>query len=411
MDASHWPPAAQPSSPYLWGTTGMSAILFTARKWRDRPRTRCMYGTASWRVKAYCTANFRVPQYGSLSVCFRTRIDPGLPTSSSACRSSFDSRVPDPDAKDKVVGLQAGRTVCVSNNQMLRTCVTGPRSLQARWTTLTAKKVGVTKMPSSIEWTDETWNPVTGCSRVSPGCDNCYMFALYPRLKGMSVPGYDARPDVVQLQPGRLNLPLTWKQPRRVFVNSMSDAFHRDVPDDYVLSMFQVMKQSIDHAGHVFQILTKRPGRAVAWWQEHSSYFPEGWPENIWLGTSVENQKYTPRLTVLARVPAPIRFASIEPFLGPVDLTAWLSAGALSWVIVGGESGQRARSMDLKWLDSLKSQCEKSHVPLFVKQLGTLWARAKGSSDPKGGAPADWPEGITSREYPLKKKLVAQISV
>ena len=265
-------------------------------------------------------------------------------------------------------------------------------------------------MPSSIEWTDETWNPVTGCSKVSPGCDNCYMFALYPRLKAMRVPGYDARPDLVQLQLDRLDLPLSWNRPRRVFVNSMSDAFHRDIPGHYLLSMFQVMKQSIDRAGHVFQVLTKRPGRAVAWWQKHNSYFPDGWPENIWLGTSVENQKYAPRLTVLARVPAPVRFASVEPLLGSVDLTAWLSAGALSWVIVSGVSGLRARRMDLKWLDALKSQCQESRVPLFVKQLGTLWARAMNSNDPKGGSPADWPDGIVSREYPTKKPAT-QITV
>ena len=129
-------------------------------------------------------------------------------------------------------------------------------------------------MPSSIEWTDETWNPVTGCSRVSPGCDNCYMFALYPRLKAMRVPGYDARADIVQLQRDRLSLPLSWSKPRRVFVNSMSDAFHQDIPDEYLLSMFQVMKQSIDRAGHVFQVLTKRPGRAVAWWQRHRILLP-----------------------------------------------------------------------------------------------------------------------------------------
>ena len=264
-------------------------------------------------------------------------------------------------------------------------------------------------MPSLIEWTDETWNPVTGCSRISPGCDNCYMFALYPRLKAMRVPGYDAGPDVVQLQSDRLNSPLSWSKPRRVFVNSMSDAFHRDVPDHYLLSMFQIMKQSIDDAGHVFQILTKRPGRVVAWWKEHSSYFPDGWPENIWLGTSVENQKYAPRLTVLARVPAPVRFVSVEPLLGPVDLTAWLSDGSLSWVIVGGESGKRARIMDLKWVDALKSQCEDTSVPLFIKQLGTLWARAMDSSDAKGGSPADWPEGMASREYPIRKKPTLQV--
>ena len=255
-------------------------------------------------------------------------------------------------------------------------------------------------MPSSIEWTDETWNPVTGCTRVSPGCDNCYMFALYPRLRGMRVPGYEASPEVIQLQPDRLKNPLTWKKPRRVFVNSMSDAFHRDVPDHFLLSMFRIMKESIDRSGHVFQVLTKRPGRAVAWWKNHKSHFPQGWPENIWLGTSIENQKYAPRLTVLARVPAPVRFASLEPLLGPVDLRSWLLEGALSWVIVGGESGQRARSMDVEWVESVKSQCDESQVPLFVKQLGTSWARAAHSSDPKGGSPADWPNGLLSRDFP-----------
>ncbi len=266
-------------------------------------------------------------------------------------------------------------------------------------------------MPSSIEWTDETWNPVTGCSRVSPGCDNCYMFALYPRLRGMGVPGYSSSPDIVQIHPERLAWPLTWTKPRRVFVNSMSDAFHKDVPDEFLLSMFQVMKRSIDRSGHVFQILTKRPGRAVAWWQKHDSHFPAGWPENIWIGTSVENQKYAPRLTVLARLPAPVRFASVEPLLGPVDLSDWLAAGSLSWVIVGGESGQRARPLELEWVESLKWQCEENVVPLFVKQLGTHWARATDSCDSKGGLPVDWPEGIVSREFPVTKESLTGIAV
>ena len=255
-------------------------------------------------------------------------------------------------------------------------------------------------MPSSIEWTDETWNPVTGCTRVSPGCDNCYMFAMYPRLRAMHVPGYEVAPDVVQLQPDRLDLPLSWTRPRRVFVNSMSDAFHRDIPDAYLLRMFQIMEQSIERFGHVFQVLTKRPGRAVAWWQRYQEHFPRGWPENIWLGTSVENQKYAPRLTVLARVPAPVRFVSVEPLLGPVDLTQWLADDCLSWVIVGGESGQRARRLDLQWVDSLRDQCDRYDVALFVKQLGSQWARAADSLDPKGGSPADWPAGLESREYP-----------
>ena len=124
-------------------------------------------------------------------------------------------------------------------------------------------------MPSAIEWTDETWNPVTGCTRVSPGCDNCYMYAMYPRLKAMSVTGYDTVPSEVQLLPERLYLPLSWKKQRRVFVNSMSDLFHSRVPFEFVFEMFEVMQQAAEQKGHIFQILTKRPGRAVAWWKQY----------------------------------------------------------------------------------------------------------------------------------------------
>ena len=198
-------------------------------------------------------------------------------------------------------------------------------------------------MPSSIEWTDETWNPVTGCTRVSPGCDHCYMYALYPRLKGMNVRGYETGPDDVRLLPERLQTPLTWKKPRRVFVNSMSDVFHPRVPFAFVLEMFQVMQEAASRHGHIFQVLTKRPGRAVGWWKEHEQYFSGGWPGNIWIGTSVESQKYAPRLTVLGRLPAPIRFVSAEPLLDRLDLTEWLESGVLQWVIVGGESGSGAR--------------------------------------------------------------------
>ena len=225
-------------------------------------------------------------------------------------------------------------------------------------------------MPSNIEWTDETWNPVTGCTRVSPGCDNCYMFALYPRLKAMAVSGYEAAPDEVQLIPERLNVPLSWKKPRRVFVNSMADLFHPRVPFNFTYEMFSVMRQAALERGHVFQVLTKRPGRAVAWWQRYERDFPEGWPASVWIGTSVENQKYAPRLTVLARLPAPIRFVSAEPLLEPVDLTPWLDAGVLQWVIVGGESGPRARPMDLSWVRDLRDQSTKAGVPFFLKQLG-----------------------------------------
>ena len=146
-------------------------------------------------------------------------------------------------------------------------------------------------IPSAIEWTDETWNPVTGCTRVSPGCDNCYMFALYPRLRAMGVIGYATSPDDVRLLPQRLSVPLKWKKPRHVFVNSMADLFHQRVPFDFVSETFDVMRKAASERGHVFQVLTKRPGRAVAWWNEYEKCFPEGWPPNIWIGTSVESQK------------------------------------------------------------------------------------------------------------------------
>ena len=151
-------------------------------------------------------------------------------------------------------------------------------------------------MPSTIEWTDETWNPVTGCSRVSPGCDHCYMLALYPRLKAMAVPGYEIAPDEVQLLPERLRIPLSWKKPRRVFVNSMADVFHPREPFEFAYEMFSVMEEAVREYGHVFQVLTKRPGRAVAWWKRYEHRFSMGWPTNVWIGTSVETQKYAPRL-------------------------------------------------------------------------------------------------------------------
>ena len=225
-------------------------------------------------------------------------------------------------------------------------------------------------MPSAIEWTDETWNPVTGCTRVSPGCDNCYMFALYPRLKAMAVPGYESAPDHIQLLPERLEAPLSWKRPRRVFVNSMSDVFHPQVPFEFVHKMVRVMEEASRERGHVFQVLTKRPGRAVAWWRSYESEFPDGWPINVWIGTSVESQKYAPRLTVLSRIPAAVRFVSVEPLLEPVDLSKWLESGAVNWVIVGGESGPHARPMDVGWARDLRDQSTSAGVAFFLKQLG-----------------------------------------
>ena len=234
-------------------------------------------------------------------------------------------------------------------------------------------------MASSIEWTDETWNPVTGCTRVSPGCDNCYMFALYPRLRGMSVRGYEASPDDVQLLPERLGAPMKWKTARHVFVNSMSDVFHPQVPYEFVYEIFRVMEEASRLKHHVFQVLTKRPGRAVGWWDRYQDHFPDGWPPNVWIGTSVESQKYAPRITVLERIPAHVRFVSAEPLLEQIDLKPWLERGALNWVIVGGESGRHARPMKLDWVRQLRDQTNESGVDFFLKQLGG--SRGKRSGD------------------------------
>ena len=235
-------------------------------------------------------------------------------------------------------------------------------------------------MPSTIEWTDETWNPVTGCTRVSPGCDHCYMFAMYPRLTAMRVRGYELHPQQVQLVPERLEAPFRWGKPRRVFVNSMSDLFHPKVPYDFIAQVFDVMRVATAQHGHVFQVLTKRPGRAVAWWVRDRDRFGDTWPAGVWIGTSVENQKYAPRITVLARLPAPVRFVSAEPLLGPVDLSKWLRRGDLQWVIAGGESGRAARPMDIDWARDLRDQSVQAGVAFFLKQLGGKRGKRSGDS-------------------------------
>jgi len=239
-------------------------------------------------------------------------------------------------------------------------------------------------MPSTIEWTDETWNPVTGCSRVSPGCDNCYMFALYPRLKAMGVSGYSDAPDSVRALPERLRVPSTWKRPRRVFVNSMSDLFHPHVEYDFISEVFGAMKTA---ERHVFQALTKRPGRAVGWWETVGRREFGEWPRNVWIGTSVESQKYAPRLTVLGRIPARVRFVSAEPLLGPLDLSEWLRDGTLQWVIAGGESGPKARRMDMDWARRLRDQCQDAEVAFFLKQLGGRRGKNGGDSAVIDGKP------------------------
>lgn len=257
-------------------------------------------------------------------------------------------------------------------------------------------------MPSAIEWTDETWNPVTGCTRVSPGCDHCYMFAMYPRLTAMGVRGYELGPQEVQLLHERLDAPLQWATPRRVFVNSMSDLFHPHVPYEFITNVFDVMREAAAHRGHIFQVLTKRPGRAVGWWNRNQTRYGGVWPVGVWIGASVENQKYAPRITVLAQLPAPVRFVSAEPLLGAVDLTQWLDRGNVQWVIAGGESGRAARPMDLDWARDLRDQSVDAGVAFFLKQLGGRRGKRSGEEAVLDGR--HW------REYPEPTKEPAHAS-
>jgi protein gp37 len=209
---------------------------------------------------------------------------------------------------------------------------------------------------SSIEWTDATWNPITGCSKVSPGCAHCYAERIAERFRGTPAfpNGFD-----LSLRYDRLDAPLHWKRPRRIFVNSMSDLFHEDVPLAFIRSVFDTMREA---DWHQFQILTKRAGRL-------RELAPElAWPENVWMGVSVENQRFTSRVDDLRSVPAAVRFLSCEPLLGPLNL----NLDGIHWVIVGGESGPRSRPMKIEWVLSIQEQCRRANVPFFFKQWGAF---------------------------------------
>jgi protein gp37 len=279
---------------------------------------------------------------------------------------------------------------------------------------------------TGIEWTDQVWNPTTGCDRVSPGCDNCYALTMAKRLKGMRQARYQNDGDPRTSGPGfgltvhldALNLPLRWRKPRRVFVNSMSDLLHKNVPDDFLAQIFGVMAAC---PRHTFQVLTKRHGRmrslltspdferavqaaaeqraATDLWTPPPGATPMHWPlPNVWLGVSAEDQKHADlRIPALLDAPAALRFLSCEPLLSPVDLSRWLDPSC--WVIIGGESGPGARLCDPEWIRSLVTQCQAAEVPAFVKQLGSVWARANGA-DTKGGDPQRWPTDLRVREMP-----------
>jgi protein gp37 len=301
---------------------------------------------------------------------------------------------------------------------------------------------------SQIQWTDATWNPVTGCTKVSEGCRRCYIERTVPfrtqgrRFAGPAGPAGPAEPGAttgVRLHPERLHQPLRWRHPRRVFVNSLSDLFHPEVPDPFIAQVFQVMAAALRHT---FQVLTKRPGRMasllprlpelintsdLALVEERARV--TAWPlANVWLGVSVEDQHAADlRIPALLKTPAAVRFCSCEPLLGPVDLglticrqiassyghrlsrttvhlggccTRALHDAALHWIIVGGESGPGARPMDLAWARSLLAQCRAASVAVFVKQLGRAWSQAAGLGAGHGGDPAHWPVDLRVRELP-----------
>lgn len=210
---------------------------------------------------------------------------------------------------------------------------------------------------SSIEWTEMTWNPVTGCTKVSPGCKHCYAERFAKRLQAMGMARY-ANGFELTLHDDALELPLRWRMPRVVFVNSMSDLFHEDVPVEFIQRVFEVMERCPQH---VFQVLTKRSERLL----KLRESLP--WPANVWMGVSVESPDYTWRINDLRETPAAVRFLSLEPLLSPI---ADLQLERIHWVIVGGESGPGARPMRVEWVRELRDQCQAEGVDFFFKQWG-----------------------------------------
>jgi len=210
---------------------------------------------------------------------------------------------------------------------------------------------------STIEWTGSTWNPVTGCVKISPGCMHCYAERMAQRLQAMGQPNYTDGFKLA-LHEHALELPLKWKKPQTIFVNSMSDLFLKDIPDEFIIKVFNVMAKA---HWHTFQVLTKRPERLL----ELDSELP--WAQNIWMGATVENKDYTIRIDHLRKTGAYVKFLSIEPLLGPIS---HLKLEGIDWVIVGGESGPGARSMEPNWVIDIRHQCHKAGVPFFFKQWG-----------------------------------------
>jgi len=236
---------------------------------------------------------------------------------------------------------------------------------------------------SHIEWTDATWNPVTGCSKISPGCKHCYAERLANRLKAMGQSNYRNGFNVT-LQPQMLELPLRWKAPKRIFVNSMSDLFHEDVPTSYIKQVFAMMGRAY---WHQYQVLTKRSERLLAL----SSRLE--WAPQIWMGVSVESEKYVCRIDDLRKTNAHVKFLSLEPLLGSLGK---LNLRGIDWAIVGGESGPGARPVDPAWVTDLRDQCLMADVPFFFKQWGGVHKKKAGRTL----------EGRTWDEMPVGAELV-----
>lgn len=248
---------------------------------------------------------------------------------------------------------------------------------------------------SAIEWTEATWNPTTGCDRVSLGCDNCYALRLASRLKAMGQVRYQADGDPRTSGPGfglslhddALDVPRRWRRSRLVFVNSMSDLFHEGVPLEFIQRVFQVM---VDTQRHTYQILTKRAQRLAA----VARQLP--WPANIWMGVSIENDRYTFRADHLRKVPAAVRFISAEPLVGPLPS---LDLEGIDWLIAGGESGWSARPVDASWLVDVRDRCKERGVAFFFKQWGGITAKAGGRTL----------EGRTWDELPPSASLLSSL--
>lgn len=242
-------------------------------------------------------------------------------------------------------------------------------------------------MKSAIEWTESTWNPLTGCTKISPGCKHCYAERMALRLQAMGQRNY-VNGFELTLQEDALELPLRWKKPQSIFVNSMSDMFHAEVPAEFIIRAFDVMRRA---SWHRFQVLTKRSERLLSL----NKQLP--WAENIWMGVSVETDEYTYRIDHLLETGARIKFLSLEPLLGRLDD---LRLDGINWVIVGGESGPGARPMKAEWVTSIRDQCVDANVPFFFKQWGGVWKKKFGREL----------EGRTWDQMPNTRELVSAVA-